>query len=131
MRHLELAGILILLFHYKWPFFANGDSLQENDTRIHLFELDFNCSVVDINLMKGNEDSAGKAVTIVVPVLFGIIAIAGLIGNLLVILVVIKQWLNNMKSATNLLIINLAVSPCTFAKKIASSKRRDIPVFTI
>ena len=46
-------------------------------------------------------------VPILVPILFSVIIIIGFIGNLLVVLVVLLN--KNMKSTTNLLILNLAV----------------------
>ncbi|SPP80789.1 allatostatin-A receptor [Drosophila guanche] len=47
-----------------------------------------------------------------VPFFFGIIAVTGFIGNLLVIMVVVAN--KNMRSTTNLLILNLAVSDLLF-----------------
>ncbi|XP_062124596.1 allatostatin-A receptor isoform X1 [Drosophila sulfurigaster albostrigata] len=48
----------------------------------------------------------------VVPICFGIIAITGFLGNLLVILVVVLN--KNMHSTTNLLIVNLAAADLMF-----------------
>ncbi|XP_064554947.1 allatostatin-A receptor [Drosophila montana] len=53
-----------------------------------------------------------RIVSIIVPVFFGIIGFAGLLGNALVILVVVVN--QQMRSTTNLLIINLAVSDILF-----------------
>ncbi|XP_043864539.1 allatostatin-A receptor [Drosophila mojavensis] len=53
-----------------------------------------------------------RVVSIIVPVFFGIIGFAGLLGNALVILVVVVN--QQMRSTTNLLIINLAVSDILF-----------------
>ncbi|EDV92133.1 allatostatin-A receptor [Drosophila grimshawi] len=53
-----------------------------------------------------------RVVSIIVPVFFGIIGFAGLVGNALVILVVVVN--QQMRSTTNLLIINLAVSDILF-----------------
>ena len=51
-------------------------------------------------------------VPILVPILFSVIIIIGFIGNLLVVLVVLLN--KNMKSTTNLLILNLAVRKTLF-----------------
>ncbi|KAG8287848.1 galanin-activated signaling pathway [Homalodisca vitripennis] len=53
-----------------------------------------------------------QIVSIVVPVLFGIIIILGLFGNALVVIVVSAN--QQMRSTTNLLIINLAVADLCF-----------------
>ncbi|XP_061392894.1 allatostatin-A receptor-like, partial [Musca vetustissima] len=53
-----------------------------------------------------------RVVSMIVPVFFGIIGFAGLLGNALVILVVVAN--QQMRSTTNLLIINLAVSDILF-----------------
>ncbi|XP_044250449.1 allatostatin-A receptor [Drosophila takahashii] len=53
-----------------------------------------------------------RIVSTIVPVFFGIIGFAGLLGNGLVILVVVAN--QQMRSTTNLLIINLAVSDILF-----------------
>ncbi|ESN94039.1 hypothetical protein HELRODRAFT_87810, partial [Helobdella robusta] len=49
---------------------------------------------------------------IVVPVLFGVITITGLVGNLLVIFVIVSK--KQMRTVTNLLLLNLAVSDLFF-----------------
>ncbi|CAD7089962.1 unnamed protein product [Hermetia illucens] len=53
-----------------------------------------------------------ELVSVVVPVFFGMIAVTGLFGNSLVILVVIAN--PQMRSTTNLLIVNLAVADLLF-----------------
>lgn len=53
-----------------------------------------------------------QIVSIVVPVLFGIIIILGLFGNALVVIVVSAN--QQMRSTTNLLIINLAIADLCF-----------------
>lgn len=53
-----------------------------------------------------------QIVSIVVPILFGIIIILGLFGNALVVIVVSAN--QQMRSTTNLLIINLAVADLCF-----------------
>nr|AAK52473.1 allatostatin receptor [Periplaneta americana] len=53
-----------------------------------------------------------KIVSIVVPLLFGLIVLVGLFGNALVVLVVAAN--QQMRSTTNLLIINLAVADLLF-----------------
>lgn len=58
------------------------------------------------------DENAEKIISQVVFVLFGIIFIVGLIGNLLVVIVVILN--PNMRSTTNYLIINLAISDLLF-----------------
>lgn len=51
-------------------------------------------------------------VSVVVPLLFGIIGIVGLVGNFLVVIVVAAN--PGMRSTTNLLIINLAIADLLF-----------------
>lgn len=53
-----------------------------------------------------------KIVSIVVPIFFGLIAIIGFFGNLLVVIVVVLN--PQMRSTTNLLILNLALSDLLF-----------------
>ncbi|XP_067007888.2 allatostatin-A receptor [Anabrus simplex] len=53
-----------------------------------------------------------KVVSVVVPILFGLIVLIGLIGNALVVIVVSAN--QQMRSTTNLLIINLAVADLLF-----------------
>lgn len=56
--------------------------------------------------------STERIVSLLVPVLFGFIVIIGLIGNALVVLVVARNA--SMRSTTNLLILNLALSDLMF-----------------
>ncbi|XP_037938682.1 allatostatin-A receptor [Teleopsis dalmanni] len=70
----------------------------------NLLEMDFEMEVDNWPLE--------RVVSTIVPVFFGIIGFAGLLGNALVILVVIAN--QQMRSTTNLLIINLAVSDILF-----------------
>lgn len=58
------------------------------------------------------DESVEKIISRVVFILFGIIFIVGLIGNLLVVVVVLFNPL--MRSTTNYLIINLAISDLLF-----------------
>nr|XP_029719047.1 allatostatin-A receptor-like isoform X1 [Aedes albopictus] len=60
----------------------------------------------------GNVTNIEKIVSMMVPVFFGLIGLAGLIGNGLVVLVVAAN--PNMRSTTNLLIINLAAADLLF-----------------
>ena len=53
-----------------------------------------------------------KVVAVVVPIIFGLIAVLGFCGNLLVIIVVVSN--KQMRNTTNLLIINLAVADLLF-----------------
>ncbi|RWS08322.1 allatostatin-A receptor-like protein [Dinothrombium tinctorium] len=53
-----------------------------------------------------------KYISVVVPIFFGIIVIVGLIGNALVVIVVLCN--PQMRSTTNLLIINLAIADLLF-----------------
>jgi len=53
-----------------------------------------------------------EIVSIVVPILFGIIFIVGLIGNSLVVIVVASN--QQMRNTTNILIINLAIADLLF-----------------
>lgn len=59
-----------------------------------------------------NSTALEDVVSKVVPIFFGLIGITGLLGNALVVLVVILNPL--MRSTTNVLIINLAVSDLLF-----------------
>ena len=63
----------------------------------------------DLDVAPFDEDlkTLMSIVPILVPILFSVIIIIGFIGNLLVVLVVLLN--KNMKSTTNLLILNLAV----------------------
>jgi allatostatin receptor len=58
------------------------------------------------------DENLERIISRVVFVLFGIIFIVGLIGNLLVVIVV--AFNPNMRSTTNYLIINLAISDLMF-----------------
>lgn len=58
------------------------------------------------------DENVERMISRVVFVLFGIIFIVGLIGNLLVVIVVMFN--PNMRSTTNYLIINLAISDLMF-----------------
>jgi len=53
-----------------------------------------------------------RIVSLAVPILFGIIVVVGLLGNLLVVIVVTAN--QQMRSTTNLLIINLALADLLF-----------------
>ncbi|RWS28189.1 allatostatin-A receptor-like protein [Leptotrombidium deliense] len=53
-----------------------------------------------------------KYISIIVPIFFGIIVVVGLIGNALVVIVVLCN--PQMRSTTNLLIINLAIADLLF-----------------
>ena len=59
-----------------------------------------------------NPDDIQKTISIVVPIIFAIIVIVGLIGNSLVVIVV--KCNPQMCSTTNLLIINLAIADLLF-----------------
>ncbi|GFY13897.1 allatostatin-A receptor [Trichonephila clavipes] len=69
------------------------------------------CNDTDI-FPKTDYSSIERVVAIVVPILFGIIVIVGFIGNTLVVLVVACN--PQMRSTTNVLIINLAVADLLF-----------------
>ncbi|XP_077299242.1 allatostatin-A receptor-like [Arctopsyche grandis] len=69
--------------------------------------------LMDYTTIAPEEDWGIEAiVSTVVPVFFGFIGLAGLIGNALVVAVV--AWNPGMRSTTNLLIINLAVADLLF-----------------
>ncbi|XP_030370873.1 allatostatin-A receptor isoform X2 [Scaptodrosophila lebanonensis] len=63
-------------------------------------------------LSSEDDDRIEAVVRVLVPICFGIIAVTGFFGNLLVILVVLLN--KNMHSTTNLLIVNLAVADLLF-----------------
>ncbi|CAL1273166.1 unnamed protein product [Larinioides sclopetarius] len=69
------------------------------------------CNDTEI-LIKTDYSSIESVVAIVVPILFGIIVIVGLIGNTLVVIVV--AFNPQMRSTTNVLIINLAIADLLF-----------------
>ncbi|XP_022236286.1 allatostatin-A receptor-like [Limulus polyphemus] len=71
-----------------------------------------NLSDCDVTFASVTSSQLERIVGIVVPILFGIIVIVGLIGNSLVVVVVIFN--PPMRSTTNLLIINLAVADLLF-----------------
>ena len=77
-----------------------------------VFSEEHEARVTKAPLKNGNEENHLEilmaVVPIVVPILFTLIIIIGFIGNLLVILVVILN--KTMRSTTNILIFNLAVS---------------------
>lgn len=58
------------------------------------------------------DEPLGTAISIVVPILFAIIVVVGLVGNSLVVIVVRAN--PQMCSTTNLLIINLAIADLLF-----------------
>ncbi|XP_013790687.1 allatostatin-A receptor-like [Limulus polyphemus] len=71
-----------------------------------------NCNATDAMFRNITTSQLERIVSVVVPILFGIIVIVGLIGNSLVVVVVIFN--PPMRSTTNLLIINLAVADLLF-----------------
>ncbi|XP_067639582.1 allatostatin-A receptor-like isoform X2 [Eurosta solidaginis] len=73
---------------------------------------DGNYTLPPDNLLDFETDSLERVVSIIVPLLFGLIGFGGLLGNALVILVVVVN--QQMRSTTNLLIINLAISDILF-----------------
>lgn len=58
-------------------------------------------------------ESMQLVISIVVPILFGLICVLSVIGNSLVIIIVAAN--PNMRSTTNILIINLAIADLLFA----------------
>lgn len=66
-----------------------------------------------VSMEEFDEDAyVEKIVSIVVPIFFGMIAVLGFFGNLLVVIVVLLN--PQMRSTTNLLILNLAMSDLLF-----------------
>lgn len=59
-----------------------------------------------------NDQGIEEVVSKVVPILFGIIGLTGLLGNGLVVLVIVSN--QQMRSTTNMLIINLAMADLLF-----------------
>jgi hypothetical protein len=86
-------------------------SLLDNSSDRHGNETDAAAGIVAV------EDDSGWAqfdavVRVTVPVIFGAIAVLGLVGNLLVIVVVVRN--RTMRSTTNALIVSLAVADLAF-----------------
>ncbi|XP_039962378.1 allatostatin-A receptor isoform X2 [Bactrocera tryoni] len=73
---------------------------------------DANFTLPPDNLLDFEFDPLERVVSAIVPAFFGVIGVAGLLGNVLVIFVVVAN--QQMRSTTNLLIINLAVSDILF-----------------
>lgn len=72
-----------------------------------------NLSIANLtDLQREEEDRIRTVVAIVVPIFFGIIFVLGFIGNSLVVVVVAAN--PNMRSTTNILIINLAIADLLF-----------------
>ncbi|XP_054160509.1 allatostatin-A receptor-like isoform X2 [Oppia nitens] len=90
----------------------NGDNIVNlslcNTSLLNMFEDD---PSVD-NDISDTIEAMAKVTSIVVPILFGIIVIVGLFGNALVVIVV--AFNPQMRSTTNLLIINLAIADLLF-----------------
>ena len=86
----------------------------------HLIKLRQNCAqcqyifftTFHFFFLQDNEPSQNHLTTVIVPVAFTIIAIVGIFGNALVIIVVSTN--TQMRSTTNLLILNLAVADLLF-----------------
>ncbi|XP_055846182.1 allatostatin-A receptor-like isoform X2 [Episyrphus balteatus] len=93
----------------QWPNFTDCSSNSANLTlfKDNLLDVEF-----ELELNETADWPLERVVSMVVPVFFGIIGLAGLLGNALVILVVVAN--QQMRSTTNLLIINLAVSDILF-----------------
>lgn len=86
------------------------DGLADICDNLALTSLDlikYNCSRSD-----GDFEEVEKIVGIVVPIIFGIIVVVGLFGNALVVIVVLFN--PQMRSTTNILIINLAIADLLF-----------------
>ena len=92
-------------------FGCDPESYLENGTCLKCatnFYLDNNtCIKMDLALIHFE-----YVLSIVVPVIFGVIVVCGLIGNMLVIIVVLEN--KQMRNTTNLLIINLALADLVF-----------------
>jgi 7 transmembrane receptor (rhodopsin family) len=91
-----------------WTLAPANYSLHENSSDRHGNETDQ--PVIEV-------DDSGWAqfdaiVRVTVPVIFGAIAVLGLVGNLLVIIVVVRN--RTMRSTTNALIVSLAVADLVF-----------------
>jgi len=84
--------------------------MEENST---FFDSDNFTDVAEISAEEaGNLNLLKILTTIVVPVAFGLIALVGIFGNALVIIVVSTN--SQMRSTTNILILNLAVADLLF-----------------
>ncbi|XP_037726712.1 allatostatin-A receptor [Drosophila subpulchrella] len=115
----RLAALLLAMLISSWPkasLAATGNSSIVNSTNNYAFTSE-HPEYSDSNANDSMEYDAEsvaleRIVSTIVPVFFGIIGFAGLLGNGLVILVVVAN--QQMRSTTNLLIINLAVSDILF-----------------
>ena len=95
-----------LTFHHRLPVNASSDG-------------DGNLSSADItnvSMETAEDDDAMKLFSevarYVIPLIFGVIAVLGFVGNLLVIVVVVAN--KQMRSTTNILIISLALADLLF-----------------
>ncbi|CAK9816958.1 Allatostatin-A receptor [Anthophora quadrimaculata] len=79
---------------------SNSTHINESEDYYDFFEDSFDRKQVE------------RIVVVVVPIFFGMIGILGLVGNSLVVIVVAAN--PNMRSTTNILIINLAVADLLF-----------------
>lgn len=96
----------------QWPTSSTESSSLNSlsvfcNTSLELSEICTNITDVDDSIT-----SLAKTLSIVVPILFGVIVVVGLFGNALVVIVVACNPL--MRSTTNLLIINLAIADLLF-----------------
>ncbi|XP_055909587.1 allatostatin-A receptor [Eupeodes corollae] len=101
----------------QWPNFTDcsgsgSSGSNSNGANLTLFKDNLLDVEFELELNETADWPLERVVSMVVPVFFGIIGLAGLLGNALVILVVVAN--QQMRSTTNLLIINLAVSDILF-----------------
>ncbi|XP_064478875.1 allatostatin-A receptor-like [Ornithodoros turicata] len=82
-----------------------------NVTDLSSLDPDFSGDDPDLDPYSGNR-TVEEVLAVVVPILFGTIAIVGFFGNALVVMVVLCN--PQMRSTTNLLIINLAMADLLF-----------------
>nr|AJA32745.1 FGLa/AST receptor [Rhodnius prolixus] len=90
----------------------NNNIHNFNNNNIDMRNFYSNVTDTEIFMEEISPELTEKIVAIVVPVLFGIIVILGLFGNALVVIVVAVN--QQMRSTTNILIINLAIADLLF-----------------
>lgn len=86
----------------------SGNYSSESGTLVN----DRNCNLTMQQFADGNKVLIYDLISVIVPILFGIIVIVGFIGNALVVTVMLSN--PQIRNTTNLLILNLAIADLLF-----------------